>query len=165
MSVSPETAHELVTDLHLLGRVMRGALVTPEEGQLHPGGLGVLLALAARGHCRQNELAADLCISQSALSRQITELVGAGLASRQADPEDGRASQILATDAGLELLVSRRASVARELQVVLADWSETDARSARDTIRKLKQSLTRHAHRAATPEYPSSCNESQEVHV
>lgn len=165
MSVSPETAQELIEDLHLLGRVMRGALVTPEEGQLHPGGLGVLVALAARGHCRQNELAGDLCISQSALSRHITELVGAGFAGRQPDPGDGRASQVYVTDEGRALLVSTRASVARELQAVLADWSETDARAARDAVQKLKQSLTRHAHRACAPESMSNCNESQEVHV
>lgn len=165
MSVSTETARELIEDLRLLGRVMRGALVAPEEGQLHTGGLGVLVALAARGHCRQTELAGDLCISPSALSRHITDLVGAGFAGRRSDPADGRASQIFVTDDGRALLVSKRASVARELQAVLADWAEADAEAALDVIRKLKQSLTRHAHRAEQPELTSICNESQGVHV
>jgi hypothetical protein len=55
--------------------------------------------------------------------------------------------------------------MALELQAVLADWTESDARAAHHTINKLKQSLTRHAHRSAEPEPVSHLKESQEVHV
>lgn len=165
MSVSPETAQELIEDLHLVGRVLRGALLSPDHSDLHPGGLGVLVALAGRGHCRQNELAADLCISQSALSRHITDLVNAGYAYRRPDPGDGRATQVEVTDEGLALLARTRAATALELQAVLADWTESDARAAHRTIHKLKQSLTKHVHRSAEPEHVSPLKESQEVHV
>lgn len=165
MSVSPETAQELIEDLHLLGRILRGSLVSAEHGDLHPGGLGVLVALAGRGHCRQNELAADLCISQSALSRHVTDLVSAGLADRRPDPGDGRATQIDVTDEGAELLTRTRAAMALELQAVLADWTEGDAHAAHQTIHKLKQSLTEHVHRAAAPDRVTHFKESQEVHV
>ncbi|WP_207838497.1 MarR family winged helix-turn-helix transcriptional regulator [Williamsia soli] len=165
MSVSPETAQELIEDLHLVGRVLRGALVSPDYSALHPGGLGVLVALVSKGHCRQNELAADLCISQSALSRHITDLVHAGFADKRPDPGDGRATQIEVTDEGMALLARTRAAMALELQAVLADWTESDARAAHHTIHKLKQSLTRHAHRSAELEHVSHLKGSQEVHV
>lgn len=165
MSVSPETAQELIEDLHLVGRVLRRSLVSPDHSGLHPGVLGVLVALASRGHCRQNELAADLCISQSALSRHITDLVNAGFAGRRPDPGDGRATQIEVTAEGMALLARTRAAMALELQAVLADWTESDARAAHHTIHKLKQSLTRHAHRCVEPEHVSHLKGSQEVHV
>jgi DNA-binding MarR family transcriptional regulator len=165
MSVSPQTAHQLIEDVHLLGRVMRGSLDIPEEGRLHPGGLGVLVALAARGHCRQNELAADLCISQSALSRHITDMVGAGYTVRQPDPGDGRATQVRVTDDGLALLMRTRTTMATALQEVLADWSDADARSAQHMIHKLTESLTRRAHQAVQPDNTSNRKESQEIHV
>ena len=76
MAVSARTAIELIDELYLMGRAFRGAVA--DESPILPGGLGVLMALEARGQCRQNELASDLCISQSALSRHVTELVAEG---------------------------------------------------------------------------------------
>jgi DNA-binding MarR family transcriptional regulator len=109
------------------------------------------MALEARGQCRQNELASDLCISQSALSRHVTDLVNAGFITRNPDPGDGRATQVLTTDAGRELLKRTRAARAESLQSVLADWEDVDAQAAGDAFRKLRGSLTRHAHRADRP--------------
>jgi DNA-binding MarR family transcriptional regulator len=151
MSVSSETARELIEELYLMGRAFRGAVVMTEDGEPLPGGLGVLMALEARGQCRQNELAAELCISQSALSRHVTDLVAAGYIARRADPGDGRATQVLTTPAGCELLAHARRSRAASLQSVLSDWNEADARAAGTAIRKLRGSLTQHAHRADRP--------------
>ena len=134
-----------------MGRAFRGAVVSTDDGPTLPGGLGVLMALEARGQCRQNELASDLCISQSALSRHVTELVAEGYIARRPDPGDGRATQVLATSAGRELLSRTRAARAATLQDALADWDETDAQAAGSAFRKLRGSLTRHAHRADRP--------------
>jgi DNA-binding MarR family transcriptional regulator len=151
MTVSSETARELIEELYLMGRAFRGAVMVTEDGEPLPGGMGVLLALESRGRCRQNELAADLCISQSALSRHITDLVSAGFITRRADPGDGRATQVLITTAGSDLLAHVRLARAKSLQSVLADWEETDAQAAGSAIRKLRSSLTKHAQRADRP--------------
>ena len=96
MPVSSGTASELIEELYLMGRAFRGAVVSTDEGPTLPGGLGVLMALEARGQCRQNELASDLCISQSALSRHVAELV-AGIPRSPSGPRR-RAGHAVADD-------------------------------------------------------------------
>lgn len=165
MALSNEAARALIGDLSVVGRLMRGALATEEGGGIHQGGLGILAALAACEPCRQTELASDLCLSQSALSRHITELVNDGYVDRQSDPVDGRATQVSLTPAGRELLHRSRDARARELQKVLAGWSDADADAAGIAVQKLRQSLADHVHRVARPERTSNRNESQEVNV
>ena len=138
-----------------MGRLFRATITSPEEGQLMPGSLGVLALLSFRGQCRQNELAADMCISQSALSRQVSELVANGYIVRHADPQDGRASLISLTDEGIALLGRTRQGHARQLAEMLADWSEDDAKAACRTIHKLKEALAHNAHRAGRGEHVS----------
>ncbi|MEV0707041.1 MarR family winged helix-turn-helix transcriptional regulator [Nocardia aurea] len=144
MAVSSDTAQSLIKELYLMGRAMRVVLLHPEEGQLLPGGVGVLGSLEARGECRQVDLATDLCISPSALSRHVAELVGAGYISRHADPGDGRATLIRITPEGRELLCRVRVSRARGLQTALADWSEGDAEQAYLAVQQLRNALTAH---------------------
>ncbi|WP_159926712.1 MULTISPECIES: MarR family winged helix-turn-helix transcriptional regulator [Nocardia] len=165
MAVSPDTAQSLIRELYLMGRAIRIALAHPEEGQLLPGGIGVLGALESKGSSRQGDLAADLCISPSALSRHITELVGADYISRHADPTDGRATLVRVTDKGRDLLHRVRASRARGLQNVLADWSEDDAEQACLAVQKLRGALTTHAHSTPVGAHQPVSKESQEVDV
>lgn len=162
MAVSPETAQSLIKELYLMGRAIRVALLHPEEGQLLPGGVGVLGTVESRGPCRQVDLVADLCISASALSRHVTELVGAGYLSRHADPSDGRATLIQVTDEGRDLLRRVRKSRARGLQSALGDWSEDEAEQACLAVRKLRNSLVAHAHSTGTGVHQPVSTEGQE---
>jgi DNA-binding MarR family transcriptional regulator len=165
MAVSPDTAQSLIKELYLMGRAIRTVLAHPEEGHLLPGGIGVLGTLESKGPCRQVDLAVDLCISPSALSRHVTELVGTGYISRHADPTDGRATLIRVTDDGRDLLYRVRASRARGLQNVLADWSEDDAEGACVAVQKLRNALTAHAQSSAVHAHQPVSKESQEVDV
>lgn len=149
MAVSSETAQSLIEELFLMGRAFRSTLAQPEEGQLLPGALGVLVVLETIGPCRQVDLAGEMRISPSALSRHITELVTAGYMSRHADPTDGRATLVEITDNGRELLHRVRISRARSMQKVLADWTDDEADQARAVVHKLRNSLLTHAHRSA----------------
>ncbi|MGY2008279.1 MarR family winged helix-turn-helix transcriptional regulator [Nocardia gipuzkoensis] len=165
MAVSPDTAQSLIKELYLMGRAIRTVLAHPEEGQLLPGGIGVLGTLESKGSCRQVDLAVDLCISPSALSRHVTELVAAGYISRHADPTDGRATLIRVTDEGRDLLHRVRGSRARGLQNVLADWSEDDAERACVAVQKLRDALTTHAQSITVGAHQPVSRESQEVDV
>ncbi|MET7768906.1 MarR family transcriptional regulator [Nocardia sp. NPDC005366] len=165
MAVSADTAQSLIKELYLMGRAMRVVLLHPEEGHLLPGGVGVLGSLETRGQCRQGDLAVDLCISPSALSRHVAELVGAGYVSRHADPGDGRATLIQITPDGRELLRSVRTSRARGLQTALADWSEDDAARAYLAVQQLRNALTTHAHRTAPGQHRPGPTQNQEVDV
>ena len=147
MAVRPDTAHELVDEMFLFGRALRMAIAAVHDDPIPQALTGVLFVLAARGECRQNELATDLCITPSSLSRQISDLVDAGYVARHPDPEDRRAALVHVTEEGKDMLVRSKQSRSLRLREMLAAWNETDAQSAIDSVRKLKATLSEHAGR------------------
>jgi DNA-binding MarR family transcriptional regulator len=71
-------------------------------GDLRPHDYGVLYALStAPEGLRITELRNDVLLTQPGLSRLIARLEGLGLVERETDPDDGRASRIRLTDAGV----------------------------------------------------------------
>jgi DNA-binding MarR family transcriptional regulator len=67
-----------------------------------PSEYGVLYALStAPDGLRITELTADALITQAGISRLVARLEASGLVERVADPDDGRASRIRLTDAGV----------------------------------------------------------------
>ena len=99
------------------------------KGMLNFGDLGaefsalmLLFPLRLRGPMRVTDLAEVKQADPSTISRQAAQLVKAGLARREADPVDGRASRIAVTDAGMaacqQLYEERHALLSK----VLGDW-------------------------------------------
>ena len=84
--------------------------------------LMLLFPLRFLGPMRVTDLAEAKQADPSTVSRQAAQLVKAGLARREADPEDGRASRLAITDAGLD--ACRKLHDAREafLVEVLSSW-------------------------------------------
>jgi DNA-binding MarR family transcriptional regulator len=71
-------------------------------GQLSPSEYGVVYALSAAPEgLRITELSADVLLTQGGISRLVARLEAAGLLERVADPDDGRASRIRLTEAGV----------------------------------------------------------------
>src|SRR3954447_15287562 len=78
------------------------------KGMLNPSDLGaefsalmLLFPLRHLGPMRVTDLAEVKQADPSTISRQVAQLVKAGLARREADPVDGRASRLAVTDTGL----------------------------------------------------------------
>lgn len=86
----------------------------------------LLKALAMHGPRRSSALAAAIHSDPSTVSRQVAALVRAGLIERQADPEDGRASVLVPTERGLELLAEQRKRMALALAQVVRNWEPED---------------------------------------
>jgi DNA-binding MarR family transcriptional regulator len=100
------------------------------KGMLNVGDLGaefsalmLLFPLRHLGPMRVTDLAEIKQADPSTISRQTAQLVKAGLARREADPVDGRASRLALTEAGMaacqQLQDARHALISR----ALADWS------------------------------------------
>lgn len=70
---------------------------------LTPTQAEILQQVAARGPLRGGDLAQALGVSAPTLSDAAGALVAKGLARRQPDPADGRASRVAPTDAGAQL--------------------------------------------------------------
>jgi len=86
----------------------------------------LLKALAHTGPRRSSELAAAVYSDPSTVSRQVAVLVRDGLIERQADPEDGRASVLVPTERGLEMLAEQRRRLAFALARVVKQWEPDD---------------------------------------
>ncbi|NLE79549.1 MAG: MarR family transcriptional regulator [Rhodococcus sp.] len=146
MSVQPDTTQALVDAVFMLGRSLRSLLVH-EGGAVLPSALiGVLVVLARRGECRQNELASELFVSQSSLSRQISELVEGGYVIRETDPEDRRASRVQVSSAGTEVLRVTKERRAARLREMLEGWSQDDAKAAVDAVNRLNETFSAAQH-------------------
>ncbi|MGX6602252.1 MarR family winged helix-turn-helix transcriptional regulator [Micromonosporaceae bacterium Da 78-11] len=99
------------------------------KSMLRTGDLGaefsalmLLLPLRSMGPMRVTDLAELKQADPSTISRQVGQLVKAGLARREADPVDGRASRLAVTETGL--IVCQKVHDARLalLSEALSDW-------------------------------------------
>ena len=114
----------------LTGELVRFArLGVRAKGMLNVADLGaefsalmLLFPLRHMGPMRVTDLAEIKQADPSTVSRQAAQLVKAGLARREADPADGRASRLAVTETGMaacqQLHEARHALISR----VLNDW-------------------------------------------
>jgi len=97
---------------------------------LHPGLTLVAYTLLAQidvtPGARAADLAARFCLDKSTLSRQLDQLIVAGLLRRDGE-QPGRRGQVLAlTPAGQKHLAAAAQAVRCRLAELLADWDDHD---------------------------------------
>jgi DNA-binding MarR family transcriptional regulator len=132
VTVSPETVGALGDQVIRLQRAfaaMRHQLVT--SGSTSGDGVewaayGLLFQLVSDGPRRSSSLAEAACVDPSTVSRQVAQLVKAGLVERQPDPEDGRASLLVATERGRAAYAAKMVHRQRMFAHVLDGWSDDD---------------------------------------
>lgn len=86
----------------------------------------LLKTLVHQGPSRSSALAAAIHSDPSTVSRQIAAMVRDGLVERMADPEDGRASVLVPTEAGKALLEEQRRRLGLALARVVQQWAPED---------------------------------------
>jgi DNA-binding MarR family transcriptional regulator len=111
----------------------------PGTGQYDMSQTHLLIRLADLGPTRAGELADKVCADPSTVSRQVAALVRAGLVERRADPEDGRASLLVATPAGLDQIAWHRRIRSAAIGPLIADWTPQE----REIFLRLLTELTR----------------------
>ncbi|EME66031.1 MarR family winged helix-turn-helix transcriptional regulator [Rhodococcus sp. GXMU-t2271] len=144
MAVQPDTAHALVDAIFLFGRTLRTTLANSTGDALPTALTGVLFVLWRMGECRPSELAAELCMSQSALSRQLGELVERGMVDRHRDPDDRRAHRVSVSETGHKVLREIRDRRASRLHELLGGWDQAQAESALGALAHLNDTLSVH---------------------
>ena len=82
-----------------------------------------------------------LATDKSAVSRLIHQLETLGLVTRTPDPEDGRASLVVATAEGERRMESTRASDQAMLYQQLSSWDEAEVRRLAELLAKLNGAL------------------------
>jgi DNA-binding MarR family transcriptional regulator len=123
---------------------MRAQLHAAKPDGIEWAGSMLLFHLCKDGPQRSSALAAAVCVDPSTVSRQIADLVDLGLVERRADPHDGRATLLAATEAGeaRHRLVHERRD--RALAVMLADWSDNDVDALAGLLRRLNDTFVDH---------------------
>ena len=104
-----------------LGARAKGMLNTSDLGAEFSA-LMLLFPLRHLGPMRVTDLADVKQADPSTISRQVAQLVKAGLARREADPVDGRASRLAVTDTGLAACQRLQETRHALLSQALSDW-------------------------------------------
>jgi DNA-binding MarR family transcriptional regulator len=104
----------------------------------------LLKTLVHVGPSRSSALAAAVHSDPSTVSRQIAAMVRDGLVERRADPEDGRASVLAPTEAGIEVLEEQRRRLGLALARVVQQWAPEDVDQFLDLLERFVSDHERH---------------------
>ncbi|HUY30479.1 MAG TPA: MarR family transcriptional regulator [Acidimicrobiales bacterium] len=129
---------------HAIRRIHRHARPPGAREGLSPTQVAVLSALVHAGPQRSTDLAAREGLNATLVSRVLAKLEGAGLARRDADPDDRRVARIEATARGRRLLDQERAESASALREELERLDPVQRRTlaaALDVIELLGERL------------------------
>lgn len=101
----------------------------------------LLARLSRSGPQRGSAVAEELGIDKGAISRQAQHLEDLGLLTRSADPDDGRATLLAASDTAVARLAQMRDERRQKLDELLGSWSEADLASFVTLLGRYNQSL------------------------
>ena len=129
MSVlEPESIDQLVDTLarylRIRDRAVHTTFRTP-DGEFETAAFRGLFHLD-RHSMRSSELAAALNADPSTVSRHVAQLVELGLVRREADPDDGRATLLVITDAGRERVQGMRSMRREAFNGAMSDWTQEE---------------------------------------
>lgn len=147
MRHSYEDLERLVYPLVRISDSMRRA----QTKQIDPTRLGILRAAAVRGRVRPSELAADLDVHQSSITRQTRALEDAGHVRVEGDPDDRRSCLISLTDEGWEEVKNLTRLGLDRFSVFLESWEPADVRTLADLLSKLEQTILETKQRTQRP--------------
>ncbi len=104
--------------------VPRDAL--PDGTTVSRTGYWLLVRVSEEAPVRMSDIAGTVELDLSTISRQIRDLVNAGLIARTPDPADGRAVLLSLTELGTSVLEAVSESRRRVLARAVADWSDEE---------------------------------------
>lgn len=116
--------------------------------------LGVLRVAAARQGARPTEVAEELDVHPSSVTRHAQVLARAGKLSIKPDPSDGRASLLEATPAGIAELWRLYERGVDAFHRVTADWTPDEVRALTAGLNRLASAMNAQQQRRAESEGP-----------
>jgi DNA-binding MarR family transcriptional regulator len=115
-----------------------------------PGGVHInrtghwlLVRVSESAPVRLSEIADSVELDLSTISRQVRDLVAAGLLAKVPDPADGRAALLSITERGLAVLESVSEARRRVLAEAIANWSDEDRNALASGLLRLGTGLQR----------------------
>ena len=114
----------------------------PVDEPVDKAGLAVLHEARRLGTFRPSDLAAQMRLDLSTISRHLRSLEQQGMVRRSADPDDARAQRISITPRGSDVLkrmMDRRAATIRD---ATQNWPEADRNALAGLLRRLADDLS-----------------------
>ncbi|GAB2726318.1 MarR family winged helix-turn-helix transcriptional regulator [Nocardia thraciensis] len=136
---SDEVIDVIGRQLIRLGRIRErtnAQIVAASKGEIEISAYGIIFRLLEDGPMRSGTLAEAMYSDASTISRQVASLVKRGLLERRADPDDGRASVLMVTDAGRDLAEHLRRRRIEVLAHIVADWDHADREQLATLLRR-----------------------------
>jgi DNA-binding MarR family transcriptional regulator len=137
-----EHLRALSEQLPRLGRLVHAIKAQQTAESRDRAALILLYPLVRLGPLRQGALAELVHADPSTVSRHVTSLVEQGLVTRVADETDGRASQLVVTEAGHAQLDQLRRERESQLERITAGWPEADLGLLASLFDRLLEDLT-----------------------
>ncbi len=133
---------DLVPDLFAVARRLRQA-GSRQAGapSLDVTAMMLLHRLSGSGPARLSELATELGLDLSTISRHATSLERESLVTRTVDPDDRRATRLEMTPQGGELLEEALAHRRRALRTATATWPAADLQTLATMLHRLARDL------------------------
>ncbi|TCO47644.1 DNA-binding MarR family transcriptional regulator [Kribbella antiqua] len=119
-------AQETLQLLVAMHRIVRHLRRTRTTTVLHPTQFLALMLIADEQPIRIGEIAARVPCSQPTATTTVAALESAGLARREQDPVDGRATAVVLTDAGRDMVDASGRQAAEELAKLLRRLDDDD---------------------------------------
>ncbi|QIS03115.1 MarR family transcriptional regulator [Nocardia brasiliensis] len=140
LEIADQVGVELVRFMRAITRA-KARMAQPGPDGIERLAYSVLFCLVHDGPQRTGKLAELLHAEISTISRQSRSLVAHGLVERRADPIDGRACVLAATEEGVRVFEANRQQRNRWLAGILADWPAADRTTLTDLLARLNEGI------------------------
>ena len=152
-----DLADHLGSTMHALQRARTQVLARGGDGATDWNTRVVLAKIVLTGPKRVSELAEAMQTDASTVSRQVAAMVKDGLLERQADPGDGRASLLVATERGSEAMERFKDGRTRLMAQMLETWTAEDCAHFARLLERFTDDLQNHTN--ATPAVDAAAKE------
>jgi DNA-binding MarR family transcriptional regulator len=119
-----ELADRIGTAMARLNKMHAGVAAHMAKAGVDKASFILLANLIHLGPSRSSALAEAVFSDPSTVSRQVAALVKDGLVERRADPEDGRASVLAATEDGVRLFHERKRQRNAAISQLFESWTD-----------------------------------------
>ncbi len=150
LATADRLGHELIRLARLLDRAA-AQLHTQSGDGIERAAYVLLVHLVKSGPQRLTALAESVHSDPSTVSRQIAQLVRLSLLERRADPADGRACLLAATDEGHRVFERKRRWRNEHFAAMLTGWSPADLDTLHALLSRFNTDFESYRDRFAEP--------------